>query len=341
MKFVELQAAITEVIDDHTCSAEFFFVLKSGDRLVIKRPDMDQDAQTELSSDFILSIRNSIVERSEISLLDLTNADGRSDVIYRYDLDELPAQLQSLNFILVQEIKDVFDFKTDSLKDLDAILVLIGNQSKQIAVYKHHYPVTLMQKNSGFSIVKSRERNRFEKLDEDILKVNSKFEFFMFDGQCYILDVATLERFYGFSEAIKNVASKALRKVSDSGLLVDVDVLATRLNDLAFCRKLARLAMNSPVLGVVPNEKVIAFAINHPKLSGKFTLSDDGTKFNLKTKVSQNLFLKLLNDDYLKSLLTETDYESLAKDSIEVEVMHAVPAKAVASNVLQLISKAA
>ena len=44
--------------------------------------------------------------------------------------------------------------------------------------------------------------------------------------------------------------------------------------------------------------------------------SDDGLKFVIKTKESRNEFLKILNDDYLISRLTDLSYDSLAKDKI-------------------------
>ena len=61
------------------------------------------------------------------------------------------------------------------------------------------------------------------------------------------------------------------------------------------------------------------FTNTHPALKGSFKYNEDGTKLNLKTKISQNLFLKLLNDDFLQSELTKIFYDSIAKDSVEEE----------------------
>ena len=51
-------------------------------------------------------------------------------------------------------------------------------------------------------------------------------------------------------------------------------------------------------------------------LSTKFKYNKAGNKFNLKSLNSQMLFIKLFNDDYLKSELTRIDYETLAKDKL-------------------------
>ena len=78
--------------------------------------------------------------------------------------------------------------------------------------------------------------------------------------------------------------------------------------------------MMAPVLSVIPNREILSFTNTHPALKGKFKYSSDGSQFDLKTKKSQNLFLKLLNDDFLQSELTKKYYESVAKDNIEEAV---------------------
>ncbi|HEY3307427.1 MAG TPA: Kiwa anti-phage protein KwaB-like domain-containing protein, partial [Desulfuromonadaceae bacterium] len=65
--------------------------------------------------------------------------------------------------------------------------------------------------------------------------------------------------------------------------------------------------------------EIISFVGTHPALRGKFKLSEDESQLKLDTKVSQNLFLKLLNDDFLQSQLTRRYYESLAKDDLSTE----------------------
>jgi len=99
---------------------------------------------------------------------------------------------------------------------------------------------------------------------------------------------------------------------------MNCDVFSSRLDDISFARKLVKSANNSPVLNVIPNEQIINFTQNHPALKGKFKYSKDKLQINLKTKKSQDLFLKLLNDDFLQSELTKKYYDSIAKDSVDI-----------------------
>ena len=137
------------------------------------------------------------------------------------------------------------------------------------------------------------------------------------DDEYFIVDIKTLERFFGFHDAVRNIATQGITNIDRAQLVVDTEVLTARLDDISFSRKLVRAAKASPVLGVIPNSQVIAFINTHPTLRGKFRLSDDGSQLKLDTKVSQDLFLKILNDDFLQSELTKRYYASLAKDNLE------------------------
>ena len=128
------------------------------------------------------------------------------------------------------------------LSDLEGILILLGNQDKQLAIYKHQYPITLLKKNSGFSLMKALGESRFKKLDTDILKISPKFEFIKIDGVYYILDIKALERFFGFHDAVKKVAERGVQNIKDTEIVTNCDVFVSRLNDISFARKLVSSA---------------------------------------------------------------------------------------------------
>lgn len=316
MSLDALKLKISEIISSEQCSAEFYFILDANGTITIKRADIDQTASDELAHNFIDAISSTILLNDELSLLDISGADDRSNAIYRYDLPQVPAQIQHLATVLQRDDFDIFNFEADDLAHLEGILVILGHGQQQLALYKHQYPVSLLKRDSAFSLVRIRNQNRLVKLEDDVLKINSKFEFLRISDEYYIVDIKTLERFFGFHDAVRNIATQGIANIDAAQLVVDTHALTARLDDISFSRKLVRAARASPVLGVIPNAQVIAFVGTHPALRGKFRLSDDGTKIKLDTKVSQDLFLKILNDDFLQSELTKRYYASLAKDSL-------------------------
>lgn len=317
MSLAVLKTRISEIISDEQCSAEFYFILDSNGEIAIKRADVDQNASDELARNFIEAVSTTILLNDELSLLNISGADDRSNAVYRYDLAQVPEQIQHLATVLQRDDFDVFSFAADDLAHLEGILVILGHGQQQLALYKHQYPVSLLKRDSAFSLVRVRNQNRLVKLEDDILRINSKFEFLRVDNEYFIVDIKTLERFFGFHDAVRNIATQGIANIEAAQLVVDTQVLTARLDDISFSRKLVRAARASPVLGVIPNAQVIAFVGAHPALKGKFRLSDDGAKLKLDTKVSQDLFLKLLNDDFLQSELTKRYYASLAKDNLD------------------------
>lgn len=317
MNIEGLRKDISAIIDHKACGGEFFFLLDTAGKMSIKRADIDGVTQAELTENFIDSIRNTILLNTELSLMNLSAADERANVIYRYDLPKVPSQLTHMDTLTKRDDFGVFDFTADDFKNLHGILILLGHGQKQLVLYKHQYPVALLKHDSSFSLIRMRNQNRLVKLDDDILRINPKFEFMHLDNHYYIADLKTLERFFGFHDVIRSVAAQGITNIANSGLVVDTSLLTSRLDDISFSRKLVRAANASPVLGQIPNKDVIAFVGTHPVLRGKFKLSKDGTKIKLETKASQNLFLKLLNDDFLQSELTKRYYDSLAKDDLQ------------------------
>ncbi len=316
MTIVELKSSISEAITGDGIGTEFFFLLDSNNGMEIKSVDINDSDQTELAEMFLDRIRD-ILLNDDLSLIPLSSADNRINALYEYDLEDVPSEFMHLKTIIENDNFESFSFTDDELSHLEGILILIGNQDTQLALYKYQYPITLLRKDTGFNLMKSRDSNRFQKLDQDILKINSKFEFLKINGKYYILDLKTLEKFFGFHDAIKNIAEQGIENIQSCDIVEDVSVLTERLDDISFSRKLVKSARNSPVLGVIPNSTIIGFSNTHPALKGRFKYSEDGNKLNLKTKVSQNLFLKLLNDDFLQSELTKIFYDSLAKDTVE------------------------
>jgi len=195
MSLDALKAKISDVILDDACSAEFYFILKKDGGITIKIADIDQSASDELAGNFIESIKKTVLLNDELSLLNISGADDRTNAIYRYDLPDIPDQIKSLEKVLKNDKFEVFSFKTDELQDLEGILIILGHGQKQLAIYKHQYPVALLKRDSTFGLVRSE--NRLVKLEDDILRINSKFEFMSVDGVLRLWTSLQCARLYG------------------------------------------------------------------------------------------------------------------------------------------------
>lgn len=291
--------------------AALYFVINQDGENIIRFADIENEAKNELKDRFLEYIEDKFINNEDLHYQNISEADDRKNVVYRYDIEERPESLNILDEILADGERDNFNFNQNNLDGLQGYLITIGNEGNQIALYKKHHPVNLLRQDR-FLLFPSNER--LVKAENDFIALDRSFDFMMVDDNLIVLKLNTLERFFGFEDVIRNQAQNIIATIEANQLLEDIEQLNELAQSLATAKKIMKVK-NSPVLNV-PVENVINFINNHQELTGRIGFNDDGTRVRLTTGVSKKLFLKLLNDDYLFSQLTELQYDTHAKDRL-------------------------
>ncbi|MCR8630709.1 anti-phage protein KwaB [Paenibacillus radicis (ex Xue et al. 2023)] len=313
----ELSTVLNEtLINADQVTAELYFILKQEEGTVLRLIDVEENTQQELTQEFINKIQTDIINDPNLDMISISNADDRTNVIYEYDLDEVPHELELINDILADEDIPAFDIRTDNLKQICGVVVLISNNGHNLLLYKKHYPVSLIKKDNIYFFGLIGDHRRFISAQEDVVRINTNFEFMKIDDTLLIKDLNILEKFFGFHDVIKKKAEECIVAIEQACLLENTDVLYELIEDISFSRKLTKVLSSSPVLNRIPTADVIAFTDTYLGLKGKFKYNSDKSRILLDTKQSKHLFAKLLNDDYLQSELTKMCYASLAKDTL-------------------------
>lgn len=303
--------------ENETLGITVYAILKGEENInTPKVLDIKDEDLEPLIKIFIKSINDNITANDDVSVLPLSSSDERKNVVYEYDL-ETPEELLLLERVIKTDDIDKFNFTEDNFTEIKALLIEIGNSHKQIVLYKTIASINIFGRKNFF--LKKADK-RFEKIDDDFLRISSGFQLFRLDEKMFILNLETLEKFFGFHDIIKKEATQSLDSIKEMAILENPETLKELIDDVSFARKLTKVAKNSPVLKErIPNKEIIRFTKNHPVIKGKIKYNSDGSKIQLDTKVSKNLFVKLLNDDFLTSELTQLYYDSLAKDGILAE----------------------
>ncbi len=226
-------------------------------------------------------------------------------------MDETPNGLEVMGELLANEEMPIFDFGTDNFNNVIGYVFLIGNENSKIAIYKKLYPISLIHQASILMVMK--DDVQLVKVNRDVIKINESFEFMQIENDLVVTNLKTLERFFGFEEVIRNKAAANLTIIQQSNLLEDITPLNDLVNDLRYAKKLMKVRSDSTVLQL-SIDKVKSFILSHPKLKRRIRFNPDGSKISLDTHVSKELFLKLLDDVFLKSDLTDFLYESDIKN---------------------------
>lgn len=314
----EIQMMFTENI-----GIRLYAVLKNADGNIVKAVNIADEenehgnSSNELLQGFCESVSNLLcIYDEDNEIMKLSSADERGKAIYYYDLEQLPNEMSMLKFVSESvNITETFCFAEDTLEEISAFIIQIGNADHSLVLYKQQYPVSLLKRDK-YMLTPIPHENRFKKYDKDILRIDFNCQFALWEGEIYIFDIEKMERICSFHEVIINEAKKSIEVIGETGILDNVDVLYDELDSITFARKLTRVYKDSKVLGKVSNKELIDFMQRHTYFEkNPIKITEDGNKLLLDTKKSKAAFIKLLNDDLLTSQLTKTDYESLAKNN--------------------------
>jgi hypothetical protein len=323
MKIEDLKANIDAVMND-SYSLQLYFVLKQNGEYVLRLADLEDDsAAPELETLFADNIKSQILENEDLSLCQLSTDDERDNAIYRYDYETYPDELGVFkNFNITTATSEIpkFDFTQDDLGMLFGYIIYLGTMQNGIVLFKKHFPISLIKRDS-FLLGAVKDKRRFEKVSgEDIIRMNGSIQLLKVNDQIYVLDIKMLERNMGFTELIQKAAAQTVASIEELGILEDIDVLTDAVAETSFARKLSKVKRTSPIFKLgITKETIVEFTKTTAELSGKFKYSADGLTIRLDTKKSKDAFLKLMNDAFLRSELTQQYYEASAKDQLIAE----------------------
>lgn len=299
---------------DHRLSTVVYAVIKNT--YEIKKLAIIANAIDDVQAIFCNSINHLIIDKEDQGLINVSTADDRSNTIFEYDL-ELPAGLAFFGNQLNDQLP-IFDSRTDDFSDIEYLIIEIGTAENQLKLLKKLSPIEVFGKG-GFSLWPTRENaQRIEKFEDKVLRISPSFNALYINDTYIFMNMTLLEKSHGFHDVIIREATSSIERIGQIELLETSDGLIDMLKNISFARRVVKVR-NSPVLTrKISNEKIIEFTRRHPSLINKMKYSEDGTKLILHTNIAKELFIKMLDDAYLISELTEQNYESKAKDAVTI-----------------------
>jgi hypothetical protein len=295
-------------------SVAVYAILKDQNDAAPQKFDIEADSLNGLKALFIQSLKDTITNKESLSVLNLSTSDERTDAIYVYDI-EVPSELKALETVVETDNLPLLNLADASLSRIKALLIEIGNNIGQIVLYKTMAPVNVFNRDSFFLV---KHDHRMKKIEDEFLRISAGFQLLRINGELLVIDLKVIEKSFGFHEIITKEAALGIAAIELMELVENPEVLHELIDDVKYARRFTKVAKSSPVIKAgVDNASIINFCKIFPKLAGKIKFNDANDKILLDTKVSKDLFIKLLMDDFLTSELTKYHYESVAKDIAE------------------------
>lgn len=316
MNLQELREQLNIINDEVNPIGITVHLIKKNDEEpeTILKADISVELATELKEIFRVTINNKFFDNEELVLRDISSSIETLNSIFYYDLEEFPNKLSSANNFEPFNEYENFSFNNDDIEYIKAILITIGNADNYFSIYKHVYPVTIVRQDRMLGFLPIGDR--FEKLSSNILQINNSIDFLFANDNLFVNNIKTLSSAYGYNEIIKNQARENINLIQNLDLIANIAELTTFVDNIKYAKRVLRIKANSPVLQLAKS-RIIEFITNHPKLSTKIRMNATNDRIMLDTDISKIITIGILNDVYLKSNLTELDYESENKSEID------------------------
>ena len=270
----------------------------------------------ELKKMFIEEIKEVTDNQSpNFTLENYSSSTKQLDAIFQYDLQEdLRPEMQLLKQVKTIIEPDLFVINPEnSIDQVNGLYIVIRSANHVISLYKHIFGVDKIYAQRNLFIVRSHDQ--FVKQTESMLRISSSFQMLCVDDEIIMTDIQKLERIMDLKEVLTNRAAEHIATIVNERQLVKDSVQLERVSkEPTMAKKLIHALTDGKVFSQnISNAVIIDFA---QRKNAKLNMSFNGNQFDLTNKAEARRFIKLIDDDYLTSGLTQEDYDANQKQEL-------------------------
>jgi hypothetical protein len=312
MNVDNLKSILQEILNSDVANIKLYATTKQNET---KKISISSDVSDNLLELFKKSIEDMFLDQDkEYRLKPIEDNNDEAAKTYYYFNGENTYERLNVLHNLSSLDEEVFNFENTNLDDIETFYITISNGEKTIALYKKNYAINVLRR--GKTIFFTKHNENIDELKKDILKIDHSFQFMAIENNILIVNLSMLETQLGYDEVITKKAQETIELIASLDFLEDI----AKLEEMVQTKKIAKkinLVKNSQVLDIIQSDinKVKTFIDNIKDLKKSLKFTEDN-KLKLNSKVGVERFLKLLDDAYLRSELTQTLYDSLNKEKM-------------------------
>lgn len=307
MKTEELKSKIKSILTKKYGLNVFACVKENGELTLHKFLINDR-----LKDDIKLMI-NSTVEKTFISenceLKSADNIADKSQALYEI--------VQNKNFYPFKfinnyaNVSDVYSEKEQG--NLYGLFFKLNFNDNEIWFYQHIYQVRMIKRSK--SLYAMLTNTTYVPLDRDILKIDSRLDILIINKSIITSNIDLLQRSFGFENYIHNEASKTIQMINDLDIVSDISKVIEFGNhkNLTNAKKLLK-SKQSQVLKMEKGQLINSLK-KHDRYKTMFNFKND--RIIIKTQQNIKNLINMLNDNIVRSELTNLEYDSLNKNILK------------------------
>lgn len=313
MNLEELKSKLNFIVDDEIQKNITVYVTSPAGLQLFNLVENDLN---ELMPVYVDILKSLVLEREGLCVGDYSTSSARENMVYVYDLgtESRPPEMQNMVIAGTEPNPSHFTVSSESLEKINGFYVVINSLDQRVVFYKQILPVdkTYCRTSLFFGILP--DNSMFERKRDSLLRVTPGIQMLYVDDDIILIDMSKLEKTIGLDAILLKEAEAMYQNVENKNIIVDITKLREACGTSSMLKKL-RHALTESKAKDLSNETIIQFAEAQNKL--KFKFNADKTMFNLDSKAAAQRFIKLLDDDYLFSKLTLTDYDSEQKGELQ------------------------
>lgn len=320
----------------------FLYRKKADEPIEILRANLEgSTAKNHLESVYISKIKHQLLNQDkegkgvedavDWKLKHISEVDELKDTYYYFPNEEPKEEDENENdFHIPEEFKEMatlkdkvyekmtpFEHGKHLLEDVFAFLIRLQIDNEQVILYKHKYSIDVLSRSTILKVLGAEinHSTKFSLEKEPLLKLSDKIDFMLVENDFIILNLQLLESRFGFNERYLKKGAESLNLIKKKDILTDTKILDKLAKKVSFSKKLMKVKADNEVLKT-PIIEMKHFLEEYKTKDGKHSLANrikfipKINKFEVTTKVGADDFVKLLNDQFLWSLLTKRPFIS-------------------------------
>ena len=306
MNKLEMTSKIREIIEtDTNCGVEIYVCLKNDEQFFYIEKMVSRNELKDRVRAIVLDVLREQYLDDDAEYGDISDVIDNKKMVYVLEQSEEYCPFSTLG----DNLDVISTFEEKNIERVLGFIFKINLNSKKIFAYQQAYVGSRLQAKNVLRIM--QKEDVFQIVEKEMLKIDKRVELVIVDNTILVRNVKVLQDYFGFQLFVRNQAQSVISKLEELDILGDIDVLKECQNGekLTISKKLMKIK-NSPVLEMDKDELIRKIPLI-PRYRGIIHIEDG--KIRTSTKKDVDNLLKLLNDDIVKSELTDKEYDSTSK----------------------------
>lgn len=217
-------------------------------------------------------------------------------------------------FSFIKGVKDDEIYSRADEESLQGFCFKLNINENEIFLYQNIYKMRMIQKGKNI-LAKLGGNQTYVPYKDEILGIDSRVDIVLIENSIFTEKIAMLQKQFKFEQYIRLEASKTIEVIMGMEILSNTAKLLSfsEKEKLTNAKKLLK-ARNSPVLKM-DKSRLLARLQNHPRYQDKFQIQQGEIIITSEKMVGE--FIKMLNDDIVRSELTDQEYDSISKHLLD------------------------